>query len=463
VTRINTEQGQPQLRREWRLRDLVLFHVTAVVSVRWISLAAARGPSSLALWGLSFLVFFLPGAYVVHDLSRRSPEQGGLYRWTKEAFGPFHGFVCAWAYVVSNLFYFPALLTFAAEMAAAFLFGAQAPASPAFVAAFTLGAIWTITGLNVAGVRFGRRVQTVGAFSIFLPCALLVVFGAILLVRDGSATPLRNLLPGFARLDTWRTWSSICFALAGLELAATMGGEIRDPRRTLPRSVPLAGGAVVSIYLLGTVGALVLADSGSLSETRGILQALDRGFAALGLLAPVSILAPLLALGGLGNFGAWLAGSARMPYAVGVDRFLPPSFARLHPRFETPHVSLLWQAGISSGIALLALAGSTVSEAYRVLNDATTVLYFVPYLYLFAAHFRGTLLAPGRRFARRLPASLGFLSTLLAVLLAVLPPPAASNPGGHLAKVLGGSGGFLLLALALYVRARPRPAPSRNS
>ncbi|HKB15460.1 MAG TPA: APC family permease, partial [Planctomycetota bacterium] len=400
-----------ELRREWSLRDLVLFHVTAVVSVRWISLAAARGPSSLSLWGLSFLVFFLPGAWVVLDLSRRMPEQGGLYRWTKEAFGPFHGFVCAWSYVVSNLVYFPALLTFVADVVATVVLGPEASASPTFVTVFTIGTIWAITGLNVAGVRFGRWVQIVGALSIFAPCGLLVACAAVLALRRGPT--LGNLLPEFTRLDTWRTWSSICFAMAGLELASTMGGEVRDPLRSLPRSVVLAGVAVVSIYTLGTLASILAAGTGSLSETRGILQALERGFAGLGLLAPVSLLALLLALGGLGNFGAWLAGSGRMPQAVGVDRYLPSSLARIHPRFGSPHVSLLWQAGISSGIALLANAGSTVGEAYGVLNDATTVLYFIPYLYLFAAHFRRVQGGP----ASRVPASLGFLSTLLAVAL----------------------------------------------
>ncbi len=440
-----------ELRREWSLRDLVLFHVTAVVSVRWISLAASRGPSSLALWGLSFLVFFLPGAYVVLDLSRRMPEQGGLYRWTREAFGPFHGFACAWSYVVSNLFYFPAVLTFVAHIAATAFHGAEGSASPFFVAAFTVGAIWAVTGLNIAGVRFGRWVQIVGALSIFVPCALVVGCAAVLSLREGPPTGLGRLFPEFARLDTWRTWSSICFALAGLELASTMGGEIKDPRRSLPRSVVVAGVAVVSIYALLTLACLLLAGPGGLSETRGILQALERGFAALGLLAPVSVLALLLALGGLGNFGTWLAGSGRMPYAVGVDRYLPSSLARVHPRFGTPHVSLLWQAGISSGIALLANAGSTVEETYVVLNDATTVLYFIPYLYLFAAHFRGARRDPGRGPVSLVPASLGFLSTLLAVGLALLSP---GDAGAHLAKVLGGCGVFLGVAGALYLRAR---------
>src|SRR5262245_61795886 len=99
-----------ELRREFSLRDLVLFHITAVITVRWISYAAARGPSSLSLWALAFFLFFLPIAYTVIDFTRKMPEQGGLYQWTKVTLGPFHGFICAWCYIVNNLFYFPSLL-----------------------------------------------------------------------------------------------------------------------------------------------------------------------------------------------------------------------------------------------------------------------------------------------------------------------------------------------------------------
>ena len=76
-----------ELRREFTLRDLVLFHITAVITVRWISYAAARGPSSLILWGLAFFLFFLPIAFTVIDFTRKMPEQGGLYQWTKKHLG----------------------------------------------------------------------------------------------------------------------------------------------------------------------------------------------------------------------------------------------------------------------------------------------------------------------------------------------------------------------------------------
>ena len=86
----------PKLARELRLRDLVLFNISAIAGVRWLAAAAHAGPGSITLWIVAVLFFFLPSAFVVAALSRRFPEEGGLYIWAREAFGPWHGFLCGW-------------------------------------------------------------------------------------------------------------------------------------------------------------------------------------------------------------------------------------------------------------------------------------------------------------------------------------------------------------------------------
>ena len=86
----------PELRRELGLRDLVLFNVAALVSTRWIAAAAHSGSGALSLWMLAAVFFLVPCALAVAHLSRRFPQEGGIYIWTREAFGPWHGFACGW-------------------------------------------------------------------------------------------------------------------------------------------------------------------------------------------------------------------------------------------------------------------------------------------------------------------------------------------------------------------------------
>ena len=103
-----------QLKRVLGFRDLLLFYVASGLSLRWIATAAAAGPSAITIWVTALVGFFVPLAACVLDLSSRYPAEGGLYVWTREAFGPFPGFISAWTYWMSNLPYFPAILFFAA-------------------------------------------------------------------------------------------------------------------------------------------------------------------------------------------------------------------------------------------------------------------------------------------------------------------------------------------------------------
>src|ERR1700688_4003961 len=98
-------EAAPALKRELRLWDLVFLNVAAVASARWLAAAAHAGPGSVSLWVLAICAFFVPSAFVVSSLSQRFPDEGGLYIWTKRAFGDWHGFLCAWLYFLSNLLF----------------------------------------------------------------------------------------------------------------------------------------------------------------------------------------------------------------------------------------------------------------------------------------------------------------------------------------------------------------------
>ena len=107
-----------QLRRVMGFWDVLLFCIATVLGPRWIAAAARNGQSSISLWILAALLFFVPTAYIVVELSTRFPEEGGLYVWTKMAFGDFHGFVAGWTYWIYTVFYFPGLLLASAAIPA---------------------------------------------------------------------------------------------------------------------------------------------------------------------------------------------------------------------------------------------------------------------------------------------------------------------------------------------------------
>src|SRR5207237_10265389 len=106
-----------QLRRALGFRDLFLFYVVTTFSLRWTATAAAAGPSALIIWVLAAVGLFVPLVFTLLELSSRYPEEGGLYVWSKRAFGPFAGFITGWTYWGSNLPYLPGLLYYGAANA----------------------------------------------------------------------------------------------------------------------------------------------------------------------------------------------------------------------------------------------------------------------------------------------------------------------------------------------------------
>src|SRR5207244_9631869 len=97
----------PQLPRVMGFWDVLLFNISTVLGPRWIAAAAHNGASSISLWIIAAVFFFVPTALVIVDLSSRFPEEGGLYAWSRDAFGEFHGFVAGWTYWVYTFCLFP--------------------------------------------------------------------------------------------------------------------------------------------------------------------------------------------------------------------------------------------------------------------------------------------------------------------------------------------------------------------
>ncbi|MGH7623241.1 MAG: amino acid permease, partial [Gemmatimonadaceae bacterium] len=107
VERETEAASQPALRRAMGFRDLLLFYLVTGFSLRWIAPAAAAGPSAVIIWIIAALALYLPLVLCVLELSSRYPEEGGLYCWTRRAFGEFPGYMSGFLYWSSNLPYFP--------------------------------------------------------------------------------------------------------------------------------------------------------------------------------------------------------------------------------------------------------------------------------------------------------------------------------------------------------------------
>jgi amino acid transporter len=436
-------------------------NVVAVVGLRWIARGARTGPPSVTLWALAWIAFFLPLALAVSRLSERYPDQGGVYVWVRRAFGPTHGFICGWCLWVNNLFYFPSVLLFgAANLAAIGGPHWQAIGSTrSFAVIFVLAGIWIAAGVNIVGLRQGKWLQNAGSLGVWIPVGLLIGCGALALARFGSATPFTAsaMVPRGDLLETIGLWSAMCFAFSGFEITSLIGQEIENPEKTIPRGVFIAGAMVTVVYILGSASVLFAIPVSQLKELSGITDAVQLVAGRVGLGGLGAVTGALLVLNALAGTASWTAGAARVPFAAGVDAAMPAAFARLHPRYRTPHVALIVQALASSLIFLasvfVTVAGrsTSIQEAYDILVNLTILIYFVPYLYLFVAQVR--LLPDSPRFI----AWMGFAATAVSLALTFLPPP-GSNALTFEVNLIVQAGIMLGVGVAFYLWSRRQPA-----
>ena len=469
-TTADPETGHPTLPRALGLRDMVLFNIVAVVSLRWFATAAAAGPSSITLWVLAALFFFVPQGLAVSDLAARYPDEGGIYAWTKRAFGEGHGFLCGWCYWVNNILYYPNLLMSTAVVGTYAIGRGESGLADswAYVLPATLAALWLAVGLNIVGVRTGRWLQNLGAIGTYLPGVLLVGLGVYAAFTRPPATPMdvASLIPNLGESSEVNLWASIAFAFAGLELCAVMGAEVKDPRRTLPRSILISAPLIAFIYIAGTAALLWLVPTGQVNIVSGFLQALAVGARDIGWGAAwiPALAAAFYVVGNVGGVGAWLTGPARVAFVIGLDRYFPPAFGRVHPRWQTPYVAILTQAVLATVFLLLSVLGkgTTVEKAYLVILDTMLLVYFIPYIYLFICYlvvrFKEPVAAGASLLAGR-PAGVliglsGLGLTLFAMFVATVPPSGSTDPLMFEVKVIGGAAFFVVLGLLIYWRGR---------
>ena len=483
----NNEKSK--LKKGMGLFDLVLFNIVAIVGLRWTAVAAGIGPSSISMWIAAMILFFIPSALVVVELSSRFPDEGGIYVWTKVAFGEFEGYMCGFCYWVNNLIYYPNLLIFVSSV---FLYVGgtkylHLEKSSVYPVIFSLVVLWIAIGLNMVGMKSGKWVQNIGALGTWIPATLVVFAGVFAWFKFGPANAFAGkMIPDFKNMDIISTFATLCFGFAGLELLSCMGGEIRNPLKNIPKAVFTSGVIIALIYILATSALLVILPSKEVNIISGVVQVIARVGEKLNLLWIAPIVALLMTLGGVGGCGAWLSGTARIPFVMGLDKYMPAWLTKVHPKWGTPANAILTQ-GIVSTVFILMTLGSNVKESYKMLLGATMLLYYIPYIYMFLAYIfikikdikgeevtfpqgatsddnsgakeESTEIKEQTKEKKHFNFSIwlgfvGLITTAFAIFISLAPPPEAKSVLEYETKVIGGTVSFIVIGIIMFLAAK---------
>ncbi|MFB6825356.1 APC family permease [Streptomyces virginiae] len=342
-----------ELKRTLGVSDAVVVGLGAMVGAGvFAALAPAAGAAGgglLAALGVAGVVAYC-NAHSSARLAARYPASGGTYVYGRERLGPFWGYLAGWGFVIGKTASCAAM----ALTVGIYLWPEQQHA-------VAVAAVVALTAASYGGVQKSARIARLIVAVVLAVLAGVVVVclssGAADLGRpSGSPQGIFGLLQGAGLLF---------FAFAGYARITTLGEEVRDPERTIPRAVPIALGIALLVYAAVAVAALSVLGAEGLAGSSAPLADAVRAAGWPGLAPVVRVGA---ALASLGSLLALVLGVSRTVLAMARDGHLPRALAAVHPRHQVPHHAELAVGAVVAVLAATAdLRGAIGFSSFGVL------------------------------------------------------------------------------------------------
>ncbi|OKK05910.1 transporter [Streptomyces sp. CB03234] len=312
-----------ELRRSLGVFDAVVIGLGSMVGA---GIFVALGPAAGAAGSGLLLGLALAGAVAYCNamasarLAARYPASGGTYVYGRERLGPFWGYLAGWGFVVGKT-----------ASCAAMALAVGSYVWPEQAHAVAVAAVVALTAVNYGGVQKSAlltRVIVAGVLAVLV--AVIVSCLGSGAVEFGRLEPAGDASAG----GVLQAAGLLFFAFAGYARIATLGEEVRDPARTIPRAVPLALGIALVVYAGVAVSVLSVLGARELGDSVAPLADAARA-AGAGWLVPVVRVGAAVAA--LGSLLALILGVSRTTLAMARDGHLPRTLAAVHPRFQVPH------------------------------------------------------------------------------------------------------------------------------
>lgn len=443
-----------------------LLTVAAVLSLRNLPSEAEYGYSVIFYITMAAICFFVPSALVSAELASSWPQDGGVYLWVKDAFGPKWGFVAVFMQWVENLPWFPAVLTFVASSIAYVVNPAWAQ-NRWFVLITIWIMLWLATFLNFRGMRLSAWLSSSGALAgTLIPGAAIILMAVGYIVAGKTpqiAFSAEALIPELGNWNQLMLLSGMMVALAGMEMSAIHVTEMKNPVRDFPKAIFTACFLVILLSVLGALAIALVIPPNEISLAAGADQAFAAMFKIFHIPWMTPIMCFLLSYGALTMVVTWVLGPSKGVLEVAKEGYLPQFWQRRNAA-GMPTTILIIQAVISSLLALVVLFMPTISGAFWLMSALTAQLYMVMYLLMFAAAIKlryskpdipRPYKVPGGKIGMWLVSGIAFLTSLFAIITGFIPTPGVREKGtayvlGYIAFLLIGTVVFIIIPLWLY-------------
>ena len=428
---------------------LALMTTSSVASLRAAPTMAVYGLACVFLYLVPAVVFLLPTALVSAELA--SGWSGGVYRWVSEGLTKPLGFLAVWCQFAMTIFYYPSLLAFVASTISYVIDPAFA-SNGLYTAIVIMVLYWTGVWVSSRGTKALAGLSSWGLIiGTLVPGTILVVLGMVFLAQGNpSAAPMTSshLLPEWTGLASLVLIVNNFLSYSGMEMNAVHVSSLKDPAKEYPKSMFLAMGLVLLIFILPALAISWVVPSDQTSLTAGVMQAFNAFFSYfhIGWMTPIA--AVMLVSASLGGMLTWLAGPSKGLLEISrSEGYLPPFLQKLN-RFGVQQNILVTQGVVTTVIALGYALLPNVSNVYWIFSTITTQVYLIVYLLMFVAAMRLRKTQPDHPRGYRVPAlhllcTVGLLASIAALAIGFVPP--SQFGGGSVWSYVGIIGGGLVI------------------
>ena len=371
------------------LTKTVLFTVCSILVLDSFVAPTIIGVSSISIWIISAIFFFLPYGLLSAELGSTYPDDGGIASWVHRAFGEFWGVMEGWMYWINVAFWMPAVFTAFSGWLVLAIF----PEMPLFLqAAVAIFMCWVIVFIGIRGIDLSVEVAAIMAYVKMGILVLLGLLGVVYGIKNGLANDFsfQNWIPSLADIinpEDGGYFAAIVYNLLGFELIGSIGSKIDDPKHTVPKMTIIAGVAIVAIYCLGSFGVLAAIPAEGIDSVDGFVFALQELCTVFGPLQNVVfyvvIVGAILTL--VANMITWTLGGNEAFMGAGLDK-RSKFLGHRHPKYGTAD-NLYIIMGVVSTILLVlnySLSGDA-NDIFWTIFAFSSIVFMLCYLLMFPA------------------------------------------------------------------------------
>ena len=453
-----------------KVSDIVFMNVVTLLGVRWFATAAQYGAASIILWILAALLFFVPMSFILAEFSSVFPEsKGGIVEWVKEIFGEETAFYTSWFCLITNIFYYPTILTFAA-ISIAYIFFPNIAENKLYVTSFVIFFYWFVTYFNVKGIKVIAFVaKLTGLFGNILPIVTIILLAIV------SAFILKNPIPTDYSFQSWIPkfnsgnllfLVTLSYALAGGEITSAFVTDLENPKKDFPKATLISALVIALCYIFGTVAITLLLSPEEIGAASGIFAVIIKATGNIGMPWIGTILCFLIALTAIASLLIWTVGIIKM-FTEGNDPKYVPEFLRKENKYDVPANALIVQGIVVTCIVLLTSFMKSVENIYMVLVIMATVTQFLIYLIVLLAYFKlkfsiqkqgrmsGIFEIPGKKPGAFIAFLVATISTVITLLIPIF-SPGDNNIFIYELEIIGGPILFTFVAWLIIKRGNKR-------